>query len=245
MNALEQTYYENWPEPLRAYTMRTEVVLLTNEDRGVIGSIAGCERPDQKNCKILQDKIAAAMAEFPVLNGVFIKLSSRSPKDNYHGYKHGFKCMNSLYALKLLTDSERMIEDSQLPDVNLLIREWIDIPQKSEVRCFRRDGKLIAASQYFYDAVYKGFWKSVAEDIARFHDVIGKYLPADVVFDVMHRERVFDDSELPMLIELNPFDHLTDPCLFKWDELDANDPFQFRYNVTSPENIPLIGEGKV
>lgn len=235
---LRETFWENWPEELRKYSMKTVVVPLNDIDLEAIGSFAiGNLKGVSEAITDLQRRIADRAPEFP--EGFFVKLSSRSPKDSHHGYKHGFRCQTSYDVLQLFAQSERIFEDSHIASVNLLLREWVPIPKDSEWRCFHRDGKLIAVSQYFYRDVFEIRPVEVAEEIRLIHAEIAQYLPPNVVFDIAQQDMLQDARTL--LIELNPWEASpfgTDPCLFEWNELEKMQDFELRYNIREVASFP-------
>lgn len=154
--------------------------------------------------------------EYP--EGCFIKMVSRSPKDSYFGAKISLRCQNGQEALNLLCDSERIWDDTYLysPEFSCLaLRQWMDMSSMLEFRLFAKEGKLQGASQYFYRDFLDGlvehkdyFWERIREKFEEIKD----YLPQDDLIVDMYW-----NGEEMVVIECNPYDRDTDPCLFSWD----------------------------
>lgn len=175
-------------------------------------------------------KITKAGLAFP--DGFFVRLGSRSPKDSWVGYEEGFKCVDGRKALRMFLDSERIWEDLQLADTKgyepqIWLRQWQEIPQWGEFRCFMRDKKLVGISQYDYLDGQR--YDEIAENADSIHWAIDKFftglfLPKihldSVVFDVWVKRRVRGNEQSweVRLLEINPFGVFTDPCLFSWKD---------------------------
>jgi len=244
-----KTYLENWPTML--YNESISTILIRLDDREVASLIAynnntideTCEVPTKENESTLlsiQNKISNCIDRFP--NGAFIKLGSRSPKDSYEGYKEGFKCLDGEKAIKLFNDSERIRDDLELAknygySPYIAIREWLDIPEWSEFRGFIRNRKLVGLSQYNYRSKkpYAEIMKnasSIEWAIQRKSEYIADLLHMpDVVVDLFYKSKYYGNETVSevKVIEINPFDIWTDPCLFNWNK-DKFEDFEFRYN---------------
>jgi hypothetical protein len=165
----------------------------------------------------------------------FAKLSTRSPKDYFSNL------LGEIYPMKRIEDiqdalggcSMRIFEDLDKAMQNgtqlqLHILPWVYIPPQNEWRCYVKDGKLIAISQYFYNIGFNNFAPNKEKIIAFANQYLSHLPMQDIVMDIVYGEDIYDKG----LLELNPYG-LSDPCLFTYDELNAMDGSEvaFRYNV--------------
>lgn len=251
------TYIEAWPPGLHRLSLASIDVPLTREETLALGShteMAEAFRVEPgQPLDALIARVDEAVQRMP--KGAFVRLGSRSPKDSFAGYAHGFRVSTGAEAVERLCDSlERIPEDlllaldhDYLP--HIWVRPWLTIPAWAEFRCFQRGRRLIGISQYQYldDAVYPEIGRHAATirwAIERFHERfrLACHLP-DVVCDVV--VRVHEQHEVrPVagrdwlvpttvtevkLLEINPFFELTDPCLFEWNRPELFDGrFLFR-----------------
>ncbi len=134
--------------------------------------------------------------------------------------------------LKVIAHSDRVyceLAFSDTYDMTLLLLDYRVINHSSETRCFIRGGQLIAISQYYTDL------HNVYADTSAVIEKIIQYFSAnknlcslpDYVGDIYF----VAETGAVELIELNPYSHDTDPCLFTWDELDGitGAPVPFRH----------------
>ena len=133
-------------------------------------------------------------------------------------------------------DSARIFEDLTLCNMidylpYVFVREWVEIPKSREFRCFVKNKQLRGISQYYYREKYyyldnsynRELIKSQAEGMLEDMQELGFNLN-NLVFDMVYR----DNSELSLLIEVNPYSSWTDPCLFDW-ALDKFEEFEFKW----------------
>jgi len=230
------TYIENWPSGLYNLSMPQ-----INLPLGMPKAFLKCfekfqdgkklTRLENGYLKILEYKITEAGKIFP--DGYFIRLGSRSPKDSFVGMDQGFKCTDGNRALFFLLDSmERIYDDVSLAVAHdyqpqIWLRQWVDIPEWAEFRCFMKKRRLVGASQYNY--LYQQRFEEVAANAESIYWAIGRFfelsfLPVihldDVVFDVWIKryEHEVDNQWLVKLLEINPLGPCTDPCLFSWKD---------------------------
>lgn len=231
------TYIENWPKEL--YNLSIPQV---NVPLGMPKAFLKCLERVQNGEDLtklewsylhaLEHKIEKAGKVF--LDGFFIRLGSRSPKDSWVGIDQGFKCTNGRWAMTLLLDSmERIWEDVSLAikhdyKPQIWLRQWIDIPEWAEFRCLMRDKELIGISQYNY--LNGQCFDEVADNADSLQSAIeqfftGSFLPvihlASVIFDVWVERH--DNDWRVKLLEINPFGPWTDPCLFSWENSEDFD----------------------
>ena len=107
---------------------------------------------------------------------------------------------------------------------NLVVREWHDIDMSQEWRCFVKNRKLTAISQYNYLPHFPELLEHrdyLHARISSFvNDVVMPMLPAgpefdDAVVDVAITGDAFTNPTM-WVIELNPFLSSTDGALFSW-----------------------------
>lgn len=185
----------------------------------------------------LTEKVDNLIKEnFP--DGCFIKLGSRSPKDSWLIRDLGTCCTNGSHAMRIMFDSERIVDDLYVAKANnylpcIVLRKWIEIDPWREFRCFIKDGELVGISQYFY----KDYYPEIVENKDAIENSVRAKLSAirdilpdnSVIMDV-----VFNSDNTVTIIEFNPYDDLTDPCLFDW-VIDKFVNFKFMYIAEKPE----------
>jgi hypothetical protein len=234
--AVSPTYLENWPSELRRLSIAQTGFELDARTLGAILSAMdeSSGKPDPEALHELAAKIDSLLPQFP--KGVFVRLGSRSPKDAYLSFDDdGFKVRSGAKAVVLLCDSMRVFDDLSLAQAAdytpwLFLREWKDIPDWTEFRCFMKDRKLIGISQYYHRSAYEELKGTTLIDwgIRMFFETCFK--PAshldDVVFDVfvnIKKDRTANQSIEVKLLEINPFGCMTDPCIFDWQKPEEFD----------------------
>lgn len=128
------------------------------------------------------------------------------------------------HCINVLVHSDRIFCEFSFSDdkeeFSLLLLDFQNVNYKTETRCYVKDSTLIAISQYYTDlfGVYDNS-DNVLKLVKNF--IIEKKITnlESYVFDIY-----FDSTENVKLIEINPFDHGTDSCLFEWSELDVMSP---------------------
>lgn len=114
------------------------------------------------------------------------------------------------------------------------MREWVDLAEWQEFRCFVKDRRLVGISQYFYDQVFPEVVEhhdGIQWAIEFFVKKIQPMLPTQtLIVDVFVRlrERAQEREWEVRLLETNPWSIYTDPCLFNWSR-DTFGAFEFRY----------------
>jgi hypothetical protein len=215
------TYLENWPKALRDLSIPSMYLKLSRGQAETLGSYnaeLGEAFSAPENHETIKDLMIDHLDHMiRHYDKAFIRLGSRSPKD-------------AMY--------------------------WgIAMPDWCEFRCFMKDRELVGISQYNYRATHPEVSKYAAQirqAITRFFDL--EFRDAchvdSVVFDVF-LEREERDPVNPCtidpwisgsggvyyrlktrLLEINPYaNYLTDPCLFKWSEIEQGSAAtcEFRY----------------
>lgn len=224
------SWMENWYEPLKAYTMPTSYFKITkSEINQLLKLLKGTA-----DMTILAPFIARFNTFHRELddNKVFVRLGSRSPKD-IHSFEKGVSKIQDL--LKIFTKSMMISEDLKLCDkINyepyIFIRKWCSIKKACEFRVFVKDGKLVGISQYNYLDTYCYLVKETTRDMIKKQTerLLEKILPK-INFNTFICDIEFKPTNsLPLLIEINHYGPLSDPCLFNWEK-DTFEEFEFRY----------------
>lgn len=224
--AVRPTYLENWPDGLRELSIPQVDIPLTLNEAAALGSnlmeyFETFDGPAAQDLSSIRLRLDEAIARFP--GGAFVRLGSRSPKDSWLGHREGLRVTTAEKALRLLCDaSERISDDLHLALAceyapHLFVRQWIEIPCWAEFRCFSRDGELVGISQYDY---HLGRREEIVSNGADIEKAIHRFFResfsprthlSTVVFDVFLEATLSSVT----LLEINPFDEYTDPCLFE------------------------------
>lgn len=237
------TYIENWNPALYLLSIPQVDIPLSRQDTIDLGtnlSLYGASFgvPAQPILDI-KGKISTALKSFPL--GAFVRLGSRSGKDSLYAQHNSLKVIHSSAAIKILTAaSERIAYDIRLAlnagyTPHIFVRQWVDIPEWAEFRCFMQSRKLVGISQYDCrnlrecPEVIKNAEK-IEKAIRKFFNDFEKLVHLnDVVFDVFITKQGYEIGEWidVTLLELNPFFDRTDACLFDWHRNDFDSSFRF------------------
>ncbi|MEM1344784.1 MAG: hypothetical protein AAGI34_09425 [Pseudomonadota bacterium] len=169
------------------------------------------------------DQASAALVDAlrPLFDGQpkFFKLSSRSPKES-HDEHTGVQTWCAEQAAYRMSVSERCLDDCVLflPHPNYRLKavalDWRPYLPEWEVRCFVKDGRFIAATQY--DPRPSGYWQR-QDRRQKVRDTV-EGLWRDQLHPRMHVDTYVFDVCLMWpgsgLIELNPYG-LSDPCVLE------------------------------
>jgi hypothetical protein len=174
----------------------------------------------------------------------FVKLSTRSPKDaiavkddpslspteQLNQKIKALMVRNGEEVLNLISRSQRIYSDinfffqygvpgTSFSSLNLILREWVDIPQDREFRCFVYEGTVTGVSQYNCYRPMPQLWdmdliNKISESIVKFNDTVKScFSTTSYVLDVV----VFEDLKVE-LIEINSFGTYmsSGSALFHW-----------------------------
>jgi len=245
-STLSQTYIENWSPGLAALSIKQHRILLNNNELRALGQKNRCNSHwfagESTPLDTVIQKLETGLKLFP--EGAFVRLGSRSPKDSYQFlYRGGFVNKAELALQLLTTQSERIAYDLYFALRNhyapsIYLREWQNIPRWAEFRCFMKNRQLVGISQY--DCINLGHSPEIEQHHMKikqaicdfFKNIKTQCLIDDVVFDVFV-ETEQDHLKAPVsvkLLELNPWFHKTDACLFDWNKPDDFDA-SFRYRL--------------
>lgn len=240
--SITETFPENWPAPLKDLAPPMTSITLTPYDALALGGFSTVFRRQMniRNRDFLSDglleEIDAALLKFP--EGVMPRIGYCSWKASLIEKKPA-KTLKDVLKI-ITTDDPRVgnalsIHVGNEDPVTLHLRAWRDIPDWSEMRLFFRSGEFVGASQYAYRRSFPEIVNYAEEIKTVLHHA------APVLLEKLHLANVVVDLALlpidgksphaglrPMLIELNPFSPLCDPCLFSW-ERGGNFDGQFRW----------------
>jgi hypothetical protein len=251
------TYMENWTPELRAMSIpfasvemtRSEMIAMglsaRNEDSDLFEKYATEAPPGDHRGSSIRDVVKRAYAALgcPDDAPVFVRLGSRSPKDSYRSLLRRYRCDSPDQVVETMLDSEERVTDDLLWALNagyrshLVLRPWVDIVIGSEARCFVRDGRCVAVSEYDYrqrDVSKTALAnKDVVEEYRRYAGIAETAAAAAGMTNLVVDLGVVGDG--PVVIEVNPYFELTDPCLFKWDHLASIEATEIRlFDRSSP-----------
>jgi len=234
------TFMERWPQWLHNLSIPSLAVALSRQemfalvDTSLLAEIGQIikGRPvisDQERGILLSNlatRLDLAIDSTFIGGKAFIRLGSRSPKDSYKGHTKKFCVTSGVQAIELLIDSQRIVEDLlayHLMNLNaaIYVRRWVDIAPWREWRCFVKQGKLIAVSQYHYHDIYPQLSDEVTNPATiiqgwfenTWYKLHRPMVPYNVVVDV-----ALDSLGNVTVIEINPYCNWTDPCLLSWEK---------------------------
>ena len=233
-NRSKPTYIENWSRELCSLSIGQSCFKLSIDEMKAMNNFMW-EKKNSSHLDIIAKKLDIEIKKFP--KGAFVRLGSRSPKD-----VDIKPVLDGQEAMHLLMDSMRIFDDLCIAINNkyesyMFIREWVDIPNEFEYRCFMKDRELVGISQYYYDKTYLEILNNAQAIEWTIQQFFPKFKKAcelnDVVFDVFLKyKKIFDDTisvwEVKLL-EINPYFEMTDPCLFDWRKQEEFKG-QFLYN---------------
>lgn len=239
------TYIENWSSALTELSIpQTDILLNASEARALAtrndGATASFTNECEQSINGVLERLGAALRVYP--KGAFVRLGSRSGKDSRFAEHHGLKIFHPQAALRMLTEGSRRVAfDLRLAlrcnyEPHIFVREWREIANWAEFRCFMKQRRLVGISQY--DCKNLGHCTEIAARAAHIQAAIEKFFEQlraashldDVIFDVFleRAEEGSGESFSVRLLELNPFIPQTDACLFDWSG-GGNFDGSFRY----------------
>eukprot|EP00761_Pharyngomonas_kirbyi_P005720 gb/GECH01005725.1/.p1 GENE.gb/GECH01005725.1/~~gb/GECH01005725.1/.p1 ORF type:complete len:368 (+),score=101.81 gb/GECH01005725.1/:1-1104(+) len=139
-------------------------------------------------------------------------------------------------------------------DISISVRKWKNLPYDTEFRCFVFRDQITAISQYFAEIYSSRIVQNknrLEKAMLRFFDEnikprietsenLKKQIRYNLDFIVCLGKN--EDDDQVHLIEMNPIEDSTDPCLFNWKNegnILRNGPYEFRVRETqhSDENL--------
>lgn len=206
------SFMDNWPPELHALSIPSIAVPLDQSEIEALIDVQN-EHAFNARCEALAKRLDDLMA----WRGHFVRLNTRSPKDaSYPSIPITCAGRQAVYWLSC---SERTFDDLCMlyhaeKGAVIYLREWKYIPEEYELRCFIKEGKLIAITQYHAKAGSAELQQKEARDIVwqkvadLYRDKIAPILPqATFVLDV------YPQGEEWRVLEINPYG-LSNPILF-------------------------------
>ncbi|MPR11939.1 ATP-grasp domain-containing protein [Microvirga tunisiensis] len=200
------TFLDQWPDELRQISIPTKFV---EWPKGLSPAFFDGEKPPAEFAKVAEE-----IDRLCDWNLHFVRLNSRSPKDVTHPQPPFTN--SGRQALYWIRGSERCIDDLCRferidPKAYICLRPQIFFHERSEFRCFVKDGQIIAVTQY-----NPGYFKHLQVEETR----IGIRRLIDAWFSSVVKPRlhlqtvvvdlVFDYDNNLILLEINPYG-LSDP----------------------------------
>lgn len=152
------------------------------------------------------------------------KVGSRCPLDaTWITFHRSTKCASAEEVLTLVKSSERVIEALTAgSEAVLALRQWADIDQRMEFRCFVRDDVLVGVCQRTSDTSIE----YDDADMDRVVDTLSRWFERHVrdVFDGPARYTMdvyIDRSWRTWLFDFSAWGHPTDALLFEWEDLES------------------------
>ena len=256
---MKETYFEAYYSQIEDFTFKSVIIPLSLEEIQALRESYNLFLTKDNNYDL--DSVVAKVEEGITLirkktNSdckVFIRLSSRSPKDAiYHlaGFQslyqdklqefedkedvfsklHAFyKASTEVMAIssgeeaaELLRMSERIQGDldfclTNKEPLNLIVREFVHFPVKSELRGFVYNGALTALSVYNNLAYFPEHRVEKSEVEAKVLSFMAEFIRAmESTLNNFIVDLALDDEGKVWVVEVNPFGELAGSCLFSW-----------------------------
>merc|ERR1712165_511938 len=194
---------------------------------------------------------------------VFVRLSSRSPKDAiYHlesfpnliqeklsSFANGGEDLYSKLHAFYMASTEIMAVSNGREATDLMrrsnrIQGDMEEAVKNSLRGFAHKGVFTALTQYNNLAYFPEHKESKAEVEEKVKSFVKVFIKAmESVLDSFVMDIVVDDDGKVWVVEVNPFGEMAGSCLFEWSRdraiLMGREPFQFRI-VDQPPPLGLI-----
>lgn len=124
-------------------------------------------------------------------------------------------------------------------DISLFALEWRPIAPWAELRAFVREGQMVGLSQYHLRRPYSEITMNlhaIKSGVEEFISTIRPHLPSpNVVLDL--ECSALERGLHPLIIELNPFDRSTDPCLYRWS---SGGDFEMGFRFLGSDGKPMF-----
>jgi len=129
-----------------------------------------------------------------------------------------------------LCQSGRVLEDLMLhlaqgqsrKPLQLIVREWVDIPIKYEFRGFVFGKKLVAISQYFDNCFFKDLVEESGQVRERLITFFNQWIVDRVPLENYICDFAIGYNGRVYIVELNPYAQTTDSCLFNVSLYESN-----------------------
>jgi len=232
LRIVQPTYMENWYEKLKGLTIPSKYFRVPMAEIDPIITLAdGIDKISDTFNERLNETIEAVKKAYSC-DKVFVRLGSRSPKDNMRD----IDCVRSAKdVFTQFCDSERVLSDLMLAMKNgyepyIFVRKWVEMKRSMEFRCFVKDNKLKGISQYFYEERHAILDDDNIRNLIENQAII---LASIITGHGLFKNFVFDfhcdpKEKYGLLIEINPWSSWTDPALFDF-ATDKFERYEFRW----------------
>ncbi len=233
-NRLQPYFLENWYLPCKPFTIPTILLPLNTEEAQVLSQSLAI--PAEGRLDALNTALAKAMRELVDEEPVFVRLGTRSPKDvpDFRAFRGRTRL--SYEAIGWLRSSKRVADDLRTGlryryPPTVAVREWLDIPLRSEFRCFVRQGEVAGLSQLHpHIGPVSEVIKNASGIELAIHNFVSEFVHEtkrwDCALDLFIKPGQLRDWDV-RLIEINPMMPLTDPLLFSWQGNDMDGSFRY------------------
>lgn len=232
-------FIENWLPALRALSIQTEIIPLTPAHADTLIALINATWEGKSTHGIPTFALAGDLepALATVGGRAFVRLGSRSPKDNTGFMQPDMRpapVYSAHHAIEALSYSERVTDDLTMAmsagySPVIAVRRWVDMPPECEFRCFVSDSRISGITQYYLDGHGPSSW--INRNAAGIEATLRRYL-SDVLVPLSGYQSFTADLILThdfrvTLLEVNPpvESGSTYPGLFGLNDLDGS----FRY----------------
>lgn len=210
-------FYENWSVQLKQLSIQTITVELEPDrvshllgiiEKTIDDPYTPWAHPEaQYFGTMLEDLIEI------VGHRAFVRLGSRSPKDNPAAMDRACRpipAYGGRMGLDFLAGSERVLLDlldAQRADYtpNILVRRWIDMRAEQEFRCFVEDGEIVGITQYYVD---EGYCPWIVRNNTHIFSILRGYVEQLVIpcsgLKSLTADVILSHDFRPTLLEINP-----------------------------------------
>merc|ERR1712130_771496 len=267
---LKETYFEAYYDQIEEYTFKSVIIPMTIDDTKALMDahtkfMDGTDK--EVNLKVVDAKIDEGIKLIREKANknckVFVRLSSRSPKDAiYHlesfptliqeklsSFESDQEDLYSKLHAFYMASTEIMAVSNGREATDLMgrsnrIQGDMEEAVKNELRGFVYKGIFTALTQYNNLAYFPEHIDGKAEVEEKVKSFVKVFIKAmESVLDSFVMDIVVDDAGKVWVVEVNPFGEMAGSCLFEWSRdraiLMGREPFQFRI-VDQPPPLGLI-----
>merc|ERR1711936_1386043 len=227
---IDNCIFSNWYHRFKNVTFKSKIIKLPSHFVEYLKE-DGIVLPDEQITRYSNSLQGYSDSEDEDGTNVFPKLNWSSPRDAaWISHNQSLKCSSFNDICLLLKSSDFISHDlnnaydncldnldgAHTSQYELVLRRWVEVTPGMEFRCFVKQKKLIRITQRhpFYFSYLKEQRETIFQNISNFYNsnVNGNFPDSEFVFDV------FIGANECYLVDLNPFDRVTD-SLLPWDEL--------------------------
>jgi hypothetical protein len=144
---------------------------------------------------------------------------------------------------RVCQDVDLALEQPEPFPIQIIIREWIDIPLWAEFRGFVYNKEFVALSQYFDGCYFEEVVAQKDEIQSKITEFFNTHLKPLVPLTNYIVDFAISSAGKVYVIELNPYNPNTDSCLFSWSrdvQLLKEGPFEFRYRTQLNRHLDVL-----